>query len=79
MRFWEEHGEAYFEGVYAQGVQTLASLGPPALVDCALRRYVATNAYEVARPADLRRAFAGILPRSVARLRRAGALGTGRG
>ena len=79
MRFWEEHGEAYFEGVYAQGVQTLASLGPPALVDCALRRYVATNAYAVARPADLRRAFAGILPRSVARLRRAGALGTGRG
>jgi Peptidase family M1 domain len=58
MRFWDEFDIALFvEGVYVQGVQALRSLGEPAAVDCALRRYVADNAYGTAEPADLLRAL----------------------
>lgn len=53
VSFWRRHQEAYFAGIYAQGAKALASLGPPARVDCALRLYVARNAYGIARPADL--------------------------
>jgi hypothetical protein len=53
MSFWEEHESLYFPGVYVQGVRALAALGSPTLVDCALRSYVAANAYSVARPRDL--------------------------
>ena len=43
----------YNQGVYIQGAKALATLGDLDLVDCALRVYVARNAYRIARPADL--------------------------
>jgi len=66
MRWWSTHGtyQLYFAGVYAQGVQALAALGDPALVDCALRVYVAREAYRLARPADLIGAAATVVPRA---------------
>jgi hypothetical protein len=53
MTFWDHHFSGFFAGVYAQGVRALFSLGDPRLVDCALRRYVADNAYRTATPIDL--------------------------
>ena len=53
MTFWDAHRTWYYRGVYVQTVQALAALGPAEQVDCALRGYVAANAYGVARPADL--------------------------
>ena len=52
MSFWTQRPVAYQDGVYTQGAQALAALGPPDLVDCALRVYVAQNAYRIATPAD---------------------------
>jgi hypothetical protein len=49
-------------GVYVQGAQALDALGPGELVDCALRVYVAQNAYRVARPADLAAALQAVFP-----------------
>ena len=58
MTFWDRFDIGLFvDGVYVQGVQALGSLGEPAAVDCALRRYAATNAYATASPADLLRAL----------------------
>jgi hypothetical protein len=58
MRFWDQFDIPLFiDGVYVQGVQALASLGPPDAVDCALRRYAATWPYRTARPEDLLRAL----------------------
>jgi aminopeptidase N len=62
MTFWERHESDYYEGVYAQGVRALHALGPPRLVDCGLRLYVARNAYGIARPDDLARALGEVLP-----------------
>src|SRR4029079_10700255 len=45
MSYWHHHRGAYFAGVYAQPVQVLQSFGSQAKVECALRRYVARNAY----------------------------------
>ena len=53
MTYWAANHSLYYAGVYAQGAKALASLGDLDLVDCALRIYVARNAYRVARPADL--------------------------
>jgi hypothetical protein len=53
MSYWDAHQSAYYRGVYAQGARAVASLGPVDRVDCALRVYVARNAYRIARPADL--------------------------
>jgi len=53
MTYWDRHGAAYGAGVYAQSVAALRSLGAPAKVDCALRAYVARNAYGIAEPSDL--------------------------
>ncbi len=53
MTYWDSHAPSYYKGVYAQTPQALAALGPPDLVDCALRLYVARYAYRIARPADL--------------------------
>ncbi|MFP5317035.1 MAG: M1 family aminopeptidase [Acidimicrobiia bacterium] len=53
MTYWANAASAYYSGVYVQGVQALADLGPPDLVDCALRTYVAVYAHRIARPADL--------------------------
>lgn len=53
MTYWDRHEKDYENGVYVRGVQALASLGPTAEVDCALRLYVARNAYGIATPRDL--------------------------
>jgi hypothetical protein len=52
MTYWDAHQPTYYRGVYAQGAKAVASLGPVDRVDCALRVYVARNAYRIARPAD---------------------------
>ncbi|MFL5798939.1 MAG: hypothetical protein ACJ77A_13520 [Actinomycetota bacterium] len=62
MTFWDQHQDAYATGVYWRGAQALAALGPPARVDCALRGYVATNAYRVATTQDLVDALTRVFP-----------------
>jgi hypothetical protein len=64
MTYWEGHRSSYYRGVYVQGTQALAALGPPALVDCALRSYVASQAYRIARPDDLLRALTTVFPQA---------------
>ncbi|MBA2282446.1 MAG: hypothetical protein H0W25_14640, partial [Acidimicrobiia bacterium] len=68
MTYWEGHQDSYYRGVYVQGAVALASLGDVELVDCALRLYVATNAFRIARPADLLAALAVVFPDAAARL-----------
>jgi hypothetical protein len=68
MTYWSEHQDAYSAGVYTQGVQALAALGDPDLVDCALRVYAAINAYRIARQPDLVRAAAAVFPDAAATL-----------
>jgi hypothetical protein len=62
MTFWESRQAAYFRSVYLQPAQALAALGAADLVDCALRHYVARNAYRVARPADVVEAMELVFP-----------------
>ncbi|HUP71201.1 MAG TPA: hypothetical protein VM142_15515 [Acidimicrobiales bacterium] len=62
MTFWESRRSVYYRSVYVQGAQAVAALGAPDLVDCALRVYVARNAYRVARPADLVEAARAVFP-----------------
>ncbi len=62
MSYWTERPDAYQDGVYTQGVQALGALGPPDLVDCALRVYVAQNAYKIATNADLVAAASAVFP-----------------
>lgn len=62
MTYWERHEDAYFRGVYIQGAQALAAMGDPDLVDCALRLYVAANAFAIARAADLTAALGRVFP-----------------
>ena len=45
MTCWEDRFDQYYLGVYVQGAQAVAALGPVESVDCGLRRYVATNAH----------------------------------
>jgi hypothetical protein len=72
MTYWEGRS-SYYRGVYVQGAKALAALGPPDLVDCALRLYVARNAYAVARPSDLVDALRSVFPDAPAVLARYGA------
>ncbi|MDQ1437880.1 MAG: hypothetical protein QOK43_1509 [Acidimicrobiaceae bacterium] len=72
MAFWESRQSAYYRSVYVQPVQALAALGPPELVDCALRLYVARNAYRIARPVDLLEALKVVFPNAPATLARYG-------
>jgi hypothetical protein len=58
--------------VYGGGVRALASLGPPRRVDCALRLYVARNAYRIAQPGDLLDALDRVFQGAEHRLRRFG-------
>jgi hypothetical protein len=67
MTFWDRHPRLYFPGVYAQGAQALAGTGSEAGVRCALRRYVAANAYAIATPQDLLDALAAVYPDARAR------------
>ena len=62
MTFWESRQSAYYRSIYVQPVQALAALGPPELVDCALRLYVSRMAYRVARPKDLLDALSVVFP-----------------
>ena len=62
MTYWADKRQVYSEGVYVQGAQALAALGDPELVDCALRVFVAVNAYRIARQADLVKAAAAVFP-----------------
>ncbi len=64
MPFWDGHEEDYYAGVYAQGVKALDALGDPRRTDCALRGYVAANAYDVATDADLVAALRAVYPRT---------------
>jgi hypothetical protein len=52
MLFWSRFPfmPTTFAGLYEQGVKALHALGDDAVVDCALRRYVRTNAYTVSTP-----------------------------
>ncbi len=75
MTFWTAHSTAYQDGVYTQGVQALAALGDPALVDCALRVFVAEDAYRIARQPDLIRAAAAVFPSAATTLAAYGAKG----
>ena len=53
MTFWDGYPKQYLEGVYFNGVKALLTLGSPESIDCALRTYVASNAYGIATPDDL--------------------------
>jgi hypothetical protein len=73
MTFWADQQAIYSLGVYVQGVQALAALGSPDLVDCALRTYTAVFAHRIARPADLVAALHAAFPDAPAVLARYGA------
>lgn len=73
MGFWDGHEPDYYDGVYAQGVKALDALGKARRVDCALRRYVAENAYAVATNEDLLDALRESFPRAARVLKRFGA------
>ncbi|MDQ4134250.1 MAG: hypothetical protein M3179_13870 [Actinomycetota bacterium] len=68
MTFWDRDPSVYFPGVYVQGTQALAELGDAELVDCALRVYVAQNAYRIATPADFVAAMGAVFPDARTRL-----------
>jgi hypothetical protein len=72
MGYWNDHRRQYYVEVYTGGVIALRSLGPAARVDCALRSYVARNAYGIARPGDLLDALNEVIPGAEAKLRRFG-------
>jgi hypothetical protein len=62
MTYWSKHPDDYSVGVYAQGVQALQSLGSSRRIECALRRYVAHNAYRIATDEDALSAFSSVFP-----------------
>jgi hypothetical protein len=62
LTYWGSNHSLYNQGVYIQGAKALANLGDLNLVDCALRVYVARNAYRIARPADLVAAVSTVFP-----------------
>jgi hypothetical protein len=63
---------AYQLGVYVDGARAVRSLGPQPLVDCALRAYVARNAYGIATQAGFVRAVASVIPSAPRTLARFG-------
>lgn len=79
MSYWDRLPYRDYQlAVYVDGAAAVRSLGPPRLVDCALRVYVARNAYGIATQAGLVHALAAVIPSAPARLRRYG-LPAGRG
>jgi hypothetical protein len=62
----------YQLGVYVDGARAVRSLGPRPLVDCALRAYVARNAYGIATQAGFVRSLATVIPSAPRRLARFG-------
>ena len=69
MSYWDRRSNAYFYGVYGEGLKALRSLGNPNAVDCALRRYVARRAYALAQPRDLLAELNRVIPGAERRLR----------
>ena len=58
MAYWGDRRQnLYHLAVYADGARMLRALEHPPEVTCALRRYVAANAYGIATQADLARAL----------------------
>lgn len=47
MTYWDSRQSSYYRGVYVQGAQALAALGPLDQVDCALRHLVTRNAHRI--------------------------------
>lgn len=75
MTFWDQHDASYYRSVYVQTVQALNATGVSvAAIDCALARYVASNAYRVATPMDLLHALETVAPNAREVLLRYGAL-----
>ncbi len=72
MSYWARRQRRYFAEVYAGGVLALRSLGPSGRIDCALRLYVAQNAYRIAKPGDLLDALNAVIPGAETKLRRFG-------
>jgi hypothetical protein len=68
MTYWEGHEPSYYEGVYVQGANAIASLGSVEQVDCALRQFVAHNAFRITTPAELIAALAAVFPDAAGRL-----------
>lgn len=74
MLFWDAFSiPTFIAGAYNQGVQALASLGDPEVVDCALRLYALRNAYGIAAPADLLVALEEFFPEARQKLEAYGA------
>ena len=73
MPFWDARRKSYYGGVYVQGVRALDALGDARGVDCALKRYVAANAYGIATTEELLEALETDFPRARRVLRRFGA------
>jgi Peptidase family M1 domain len=53
MTYWDVNRSAYYRSVYVQTVKALSELGDPKEVDCALKTFVALNAYRVATPTNV--------------------------
>lgn len=73
MTYWNGRS-SYYAGVYVQGAQAVAALGDADRVDCALRHFVATNAYRVATPDTFVSAVRAVFPDARAVLARYGAV-----
>jgi hypothetical protein len=73
MSDWDRRPyRTYQLGVYVDGARAARSLGSPALVDCALRAYVARNAYGIATQAGFVKAVATVIPSAPRTLARFG-------
>jgi hypothetical protein len=73
MSDWDRRPyRAYQLGVYVDGARAARSLGPRPLVDCALRTYVARNAYGIATQAGFVKAVATVIPSAPRTLARFG-------
>ena len=72
MTYWDGHANDYYAGVYVQAAAGVAAVADPAVVDCALRLYVARDAFRIARPADLIGALDQVVPGARATLARFG-------
>jgi len=68
MTYWDQHQSSYYRGVYVQAALAVASLGPTAQVDCALRQLVAHDSFRIASPADVFAALSAVFPDAAARL-----------
>jgi hypothetical protein len=72
MTYWAGKAGSYYREVYGGGPEALRSLDAPAKVDCALRFYVARDAYRIAQPADLLAELDRFIPGASGRLARFG-------